>query len=106
MSGIGRANLSKRIHEQLGGAISYRTVHYAVGVIIDQIANDLLNDQVVSARHFGTLSPYCVRGHLAHDLFTKKIRELPDSRSVKFHAHESFLSLLGDREGHFREKPA
>jgi nucleoid DNA-binding protein len=106
MSGIGKANLAKRIHERLGGAIPYRTIYHAVGIIIDQIVNDLLSDQVVSARHFGTLSPYCVQGHLAHDLFTKKIRELPDSRSVKFHAHESFLALLVDREGYFREKTA
>lgn len=104
--GISRANLSKRIHERLSGAIPYRTVHHAVGVIIDQIAHDLLDDQVVSARHFGTLSPHSRPGHLAHNIVTGKIRELPASRSVKFHPHDSFLSLLADREDHFREEPA
>jgi nucleoid DNA-binding protein len=104
--GISRANLSKRIHERLGGVIPYRTVHQAVGVIIEQISNDLLNDQVVSARHFGTLSPHVRPGHRAHNIFTGKIRELPSSRSVKLHPHDSFLSLLTDREDHFREKPA
>ena len=102
--GISRANLAKRIHSRLGRAIPYRTVHYAVGVIIDQIAHDLLRDQVVSARHFGTLSPYFRPSHRAHNIFTKKIREVLSSRSVKLHPHDSFLSLLADREDYFREK--
>ena len=103
---INRAKLSKRIHTRLSAAIPYRSIHHAVSVIIDQIANDLINDQVVSARHFGTLSPHSRAAHLAHDLSTGKVRELPSSRSVKFHPHDSLLSLLADREDHFREQAA
>jgi nucleoid DNA-binding protein len=99
---ISRADISKRIHERLGGAISYRIIQQAVGVIIEQIARDLVSDQIVSARRFGTLSPHCRPGHLAHDLSTGEVRELPSTRSVKFHPHESFLSLLADREERFR----
>jgi nucleoid DNA-binding protein len=73
-----------------------------VGVIIEQVARDLVNDQIVSARRFGTLSPHCRPGHLAHNLSTGRVRELSSSRSVKFHPHESFLLLLADREERFR----
>lgn len=73
-----------------------------MGVIIEQVARDLVNDQIVSARRFGTLSPHSRPGHLAHDLSTGKVRELPPSRFVKFHPHESFLSLLADKEERFR----
>jgi nucleoid DNA-binding protein len=73
-----------------------------VGVIVEQVARDLVNDQIVSARRFGTFSPYSRPGHLAHNLSTGKVRKLSPSRSVKFHPHESFLSLLADREERFR----
>jgi nucleoid DNA-binding protein len=73
-----------------------------VNIIIEQVAKDLINNQIVSAKHFGTLSPYLNATHLAHDLSTGQVRELPTSKSVKFHPHESFLSLLVDREERFR----
>ena len=102
----GRAVIAKRIHKRLSGAVPYRTIHHAVGLIIDQIVQDLLQDQAVSVRYFGTLSPHSRLGHLAHDLSTGKVRELPVSRSVKFHAHSSLLALLQDRQEHFRETNA
>jgi nucleoid DNA-binding protein len=101
---VSRAELSKRIHSRLGGAIPYRVVHHAVNVIIEQIAKEIVEDRIISARHFGTLSPYSRPGHLAHDLSSGEVRELPTIRSVKFHPHKSFLLLLKDREDRFREK--
>jgi nucleoid DNA-binding protein len=101
---ISRADLSKRIHSRLSGAIPYRTVAHAVNVIIEQMAKEIIEDRIISARRFGTLSPYSIPGHLAHDLSSGEIRTLPTIRSVKFHPHESFLYLLRDREDRFRGK--
>lgn len=86
----------------MNGAIPARKVYQAVGIIIDQISHDLINDTIVSVRRFGTLSPHKRMGHMANDLSIGKVRMLPGYRSVKFHAHEGFLSLLADREDRFR----
>ena len=101
---ISRADLSKRIYSRLSGAIPYRTVHHAVSIIIEQIAKEIIDDRIVSARRFGTISPYSIPGHLAHNVSSGEVRTLPTIRSVKFHPHESFLDLLRDRGDRFREK--
>lgn len=101
---ISRADLSKRIHLRLSGAIPYRTIAYALNVIIEQMAKEIIEDRIISVRRFGTLSPYSIPGHLAHDLSSGEVRTLPTKRSVKFHPHESFLFLLRDREDRFRER--
>ena len=100
----GRADLTKRIYTQLSGAIPYRTIHYAVNIIIEEMAKEIIEDRIISARRFGTLSPYSRPGHLANDLSSREVRDLPTTRSVKFHPHESFLFLLKDRQDRFREK--
>lgn len=71
-------------------------------MIVEHIAQDLVEDRVVSVRRFGTLSPHLRRGHLAFNLSSGKVRRLSDYRSVKFHPHEFFSTLLADREDRFR----
>jgi nucleoid DNA-binding protein len=68
------------------------------------VSKDLINDQIVTVRHFGTLSPHTRPGHKANDVSSGAVRELSDTRSVRFHPHESFLSLLLDRLDRFRDK--
>jgi nucleoid DNA-binding protein len=101
---VGRADLTKRIHKQLSGAIPYRTIHYAVNIIIEEMAKEIIEDRIISARRFGTLSPHSRPGHLANDLSLGEVRDLPATRSVKFHPHDAFLFLLKDRKDRFREK--
>jgi nucleoid DNA-binding protein len=101
---MNRVDLANAIHERLGGSISHRKIYQAVGIIIEQIANDLVNDQVVTARRFGTLSPHVRRAHLAYNVRTGMIRKLRSIKSVKFHPHEAFTSLIQDRQERFRQK--
>lgn len=63
-----------------------------------------MNNQIVSVRRFGTLSPHERPSHLARDLSTGKVRELPATKSVKMHPHESFLALLADKKDRFRKQ--
>lgn len=101
---MNRIELATVIHERLGGSISYRKIYQAVGIIVEQIASDLVNDQVVTVRRFGTLSPHVRRSHLANDVSTGVVRKLGSRRSVKFHAHDAFKSLILDRQERFRRK--
>jgi len=65
---------------------------------------DLIEDHVITVKNFGTLSPHTRASHSAHDVSSGQIRTISAKRAVKFHPHESFLSLLKDREELFREK--
>ena len=101
---MNRVNLANAIHERLHGSISYRKIYQAVGIIIEQITSDLVNDQVVTVRRFGTLSPHVRLAHFAHNVCTGVIRKLGSIKSVKFHPHEAFTSLIRDRQESFRAK--
>lgn len=101
---IGRTDLTKSIYKQLNGAIPYRSIYYAVNVIVQEMAKEIILDRVISVKRFGTLSPYSIPGHLANDIMSGEVREIPTVRSVKFHPHESFLSLIKDRKDGFRKK--
>jgi nucleoid DNA-binding protein len=100
---VNRMHLVKAIHRRLGGSISYRRIYQAVGLIVDQVSNDLVNDQVVTAKRFGTLSPHVRRAHVAHNVSNGEIRSLMQTRSVKFHPHEAFGELIREREKLFRQ---
>ena len=78
----------------------------AVGLIINQLTADLVDDQTVSARNFGTLSPYLIKGHLAHDISTGEVRELEGALGVRLHPHEAFRLLLSDRREKFQQTTA
>ena len=99
---MNRVNLANAIHERLHGNISYRKIYQAVGIIIEQITSDLVSDQVVTVRMFGTLSPHKRLGHFAHNVCTGVIRKLDSIKSVKFHPHEAFTNLIHDRQESFR----
>jgi nucleoid DNA-binding protein len=101
---MNRIDLANAIHERLGGSISHRKIYQAVGIIIEQITSDLVNDQVVTVRRFGTLSPYVRMAHLANNVRTGMIRKLRSVKSIKFHPHEAFTSLIHDRQERFRQK--
>ena len=103
-STVGREELSKRLHSRLSGTISYRKMYHSVSVIIDAISKDLVDNQIVTVRCFGTLSPYTRPGHIANDLSQGKLRTLQPKKSVRFHPSESFLNLLVDRQERFRDK--
>lgn len=100
---MNRIHLAKAIHRRLGGSLSYRRIYQAVGLIVEQVANDLVNDQVVTARRFGTLSPYTRCSHVAHNVINGEIRSLQTKRSVKFHPHVAFVELIREREMKFRQ---
>ena len=100
---MNRFELSSVIHGRLGGSISYRKIYQAVGIIIEQITSDLVNDQVVTVRKFGTLSPHMRRSHLANNVSTGVVRKLCSRRSVKFHPHEAFSNLIQERQERFRK---
>jgi nucleoid DNA-binding protein len=103
---MNRIDLANAIHERLGGSISYRRIYQAVGIIIEQITSDLVNDQVVTVRRFGTLSPHVRSSHMANDVSTGVVRKLGSRRSVKFHAHDAFKGLIQERQERFRLKKA
>ena len=99
---MNRLDLTKAICDRLGGGISYRRIYSAIGIIINQIASDLVDDQVVTVRNFGTLSPHVRRSHLAHNVGTGVVRSLSSRRSVKFHPHEAFNGLIRERQERFK----
>ena len=100
----GRAAIAKIIHERFGGAVPFRKIYQAVGIIIEQIASDLANDQVVTVRRFGTLSPHVRQPHAAHNVSTGEICRLGSKRSVKFHPHEAFSGLIRERQERFLQR--
>ena len=97
----GRLGLTKAIYKRLGCAIPFNKVYQAVSIIVEQVANDLVNDQVVTVRRFGTLSPHVRRSHMAHNVSTGIVRKLSSNRSVKFHPHSAFSSLIRERQERF-----
>jgi len=99
---IGREAVAEAIHERLGSGVPFRKIYQAVGIIIEQISSDLVNDQVVTVRKFGTLSPHVRRSHMAHNVSTGVVRKLSSKRSVKFHPHEAFSGLIRERQERFR----
>jgi nucleoid DNA-binding protein len=103
---MNRLSLAKMIHVRMGGAIPYRKVYQAVGVIVEHIVDDLVSDRVVSVRRFGTLSPHTRRSHFAHNVCTGVVRRVSSRRSVKFHAHDAFIKLIFDKQDRFRNRSA
>ena len=101
---MNRVDLAAAIHERLGGSISNRKIYHAVGIIIEQITSDLVSDQVVTVRKFGTLSPHLRMSHLANNVRTGVVRKLCSRRSVKFHPHEAFSDLIQERQERFRKR--
>jgi nucleoid DNA-binding protein len=87
----------------VGRAIQYNKIHLAVNVIIDQLAFDLSENQAISVRRFGTLSPYVRKGRTAYNVSTGEMHETDNTTLVKFHAHESFTLLLQDKKVRFRK---
>ena len=65
---MNRVDLAKAIHARLHGSLPHRKIYQAIGIIVEQIASDLVNDQVVTARKFGTLSPHIRVAHFAHNV--------------------------------------
>ena len=100
---IGRAEITSRIHERTNGAIPYRRIYDCVSKIIEEIKSDLLQDQAVSVRRFGTLSPYTIKSHKANDVTTGEVRVLPPKKSVKLHSHDSFSELISERQESFKK---
>lgn len=96
---VGRAGIAAAIHERCG--LPFRKIYQAVGIIIEQITSDLVNDQVVTVRRFGTLSPHVRRAHLAHNISTGVVMKLSSKRSVKFHPHDAFRGLIRERQERF-----
>jgi nucleoid DNA-binding protein len=96
-----RLKLAKIIRSRLGNTLSSKKIYQAVGIIIAQIIDDLVNDHVVSVCKFGTLSPHVRIKHMANNVTDGVVRELPASRAVKFHPHESFTRLILDRRERF-----
>jgi nucleoid DNA-binding protein len=101
---IHRADIAEKIHKRLKGIVTYIDVYYSINIIIESILEDLINNQTVSVGGFGTLNPYIRKGHLAHNVYTKKIRKLPEIRMIKFIPQNSLLSLLKDKYENFRKK--
>jgi nucleoid DNA-binding protein len=104
MSIVNRVSLSRAIYDRLGGSIPHIKISRAIGIIIEQLSNDLVNDQVVTVRNFGTLSPHLRIAHLAYNVSKGTSMEISAVRSVKFHAHESFKNLILDSQERFRQK--
>lgn len=100
---IGRLKLTKSIHKRFG-SVSFNKLYQAVSIIIDQISNDLVSDQVVTVKRFGTLSPHLRVSHIAHNVNNGTIHSLKPKRSVKFHPHASFSALIKERQGRFLER--
>lgn len=80
----------------------HRSLYRCLGIIIDQVTNDLVEDHVVTVRRFGTLSPFFRLGHVTHDISQNRFRKLEGFCTVRFHPHESFRTLLKERERNFR----
>jgi nucleoid DNA-binding protein len=100
---IGREEISAIIHKWMGKGVSLRKVYQAVGTIIEQIATDLVNDEVVTVRRFGTLSPHMRHAHLANNVNSGTVQQVAAKRSVKFHPHEAFKWLIRERQKNFRQ---
>ncbi len=69
------------------------------------MADMLVNDETVSVSNFGTLSPYRFHAHRAFDVTTGSVAYLQGFRTVKFHSHSVFASLLKTRRVRFEKKP-
>jgi nucleoid DNA-binding protein len=89
------------IYDRLGHAIPRDTISVAVSIICDDVAQMLVDDIPVTAKHFGTLSPYVYHGHRARDVNTGKVIETKPFRTVKFHPHESFFRLIEEQRERF-----
>jgi nucleoid DNA-binding protein len=101
---INRLSLTNIIYNRIGGSIPIKKLYQSVGLIIDQIANDLISDQMVSVRNFGTLNPYVRAPHIAHNVNEGRLWCVKAKRSVTFHPHEAFQSLIQDRRERFCKK--
>jgi nucleoid DNA-binding protein len=102
MRRVSRIGLAKAIQKKSGN-IPLQKVYQAIGLIVEQMASDLIKDQVVTVRCFGTFSPYVRQPHLAHDVHTGLVRDVKSSRSVKFHPHEAFKELIRVRQKNFHQ---
>jgi nucleoid DNA-binding protein len=98
---INRTDLSKIIYARIGGSIPFNKIYQSVGLITEQISSDLISDQMVSVRNFGTLSPYVRVPHIAHNVNEGRLWCVKANRSVTFHPHEAFQSLIQDRREKF-----
>jgi len=101
MSKIGKQELAGLIHDRLGRVIALDTISVAVSIICDGVAQMLVDDIPVTAKHFGTLSPYVYHGHLARDVNTGRVMETKPFRTVKLHPHESFFKLIEEKRDRF-----
>jgi nucleoid DNA-binding protein len=101
---IHRIEITKKIYKRLNKTIDYKTLYYSIGIIIENIVEDLVNNQIVTVDGFGTLNPYFRCGHLAHNIQTGKVRQLPEIKMVKFIPQECLSLLLKDRCDSFRKK--
>ena len=73
-------------------------------MIVNLIVKDLADNIAVSARHFGTLNPYTFNLKNAHDIRNGELRDISAVKSVKFYPHESFRTLVREKEKAFQEQ--
>lgn len=99
---IGRVDISKRLYSRLSGVLPHRTLYRCICIIIDQVTNDLAENHVVTVRRFGTLSPFFRSGHTSYDVSQHRVRYSEGFFTVSFHPHESFRTLIRERERNFR----
>jgi len=96
---VNNKELCSRINKRM--LVTQDQVSSAVEIICDEIRKDLVTDAPVSVKHFGTLAPYTYPSHRARVLNGEEaeIKDTQAFRTVKFHPHVSFLTLLRE----FRE---
>ncbi len=73
-----------------------------MNLVCGEIVREILGNQAISIKNFGTLSPYRFHGHKALDVSTGIVGSVKPFRTVRFHPHAVFLRLMEGRRDKFR----
>ena len=97
MKNLNKSQIVSKIYKRFNKALSKRKINDSINVICDVLIQELLANNAVSVKNFGTLSPYLFHEHIGMNVSSGRLQKISSFRSVKFHPHHTFITLIANR---------
>lgn len=89
-----KKDLSNIIYKKLNKIISKPKIKKSIDIIINSLADELIEKKSISIKNFGTFSPYLFKGHKSFNVNTGNFIYIDSFLNIKFRTHYSFNKII------------
>jgi len=99
-----RSQITNKIHERLNKTVPKAIIYDAIGIILDNLTDKLVDGEQIPIKNLGLLNVYLTPETSGVNVVTGELERIESSYSVQLIPSDTLLDLVSKRKNKFERK--